>query len=197
MNDRCIGPIRFCQADLARVLGVQITTGVDGLNRVPPTLVVHVHTYSRSPRATLQNRAAARHVQLTVNSRYTGDGCGHTSYRGSRSREDERSEPRLTCRSGPVRLTGAYMDVYVHVYHAVLTLPRTPHACSGRFPGSYWCPPLPTRQLPPGASARCWWPPQVPAELLSDLAGSHSRASSAPPAPLGLGNGSRLVPSSI
>jgi hypothetical protein len=54
----------------------------------------------------------------------------------------------------------------------VLTLHRTPHACAGRYLGSSWgqmayidgrcrCPPLPSRQLQRGASARCRRPPQA------------------------------------
>ena len=60
----------------------------------------------------------------------------------------------------------------------VPTRRRTPRACTGRFPWSSWvqmayldarcrCPPLPSRQLQRGASARCWRPPQVPAMSLS------------------------------
>ena len=63
----------------------------------------------------------------------------------------------------------------------VLTLPRTPRACPGRFPGSSWgqttplgarcwCPPLGGRQLPRDASARSRRPPQVFAVLLSKSA---------------------------
>jgi hypothetical protein len=61
---------------------------------------------------------------------------------------------------------------------AALTLHCTPRACSGRFPGSSRgqsdflaaaprSPPLPSRQLQRGASARCWRPPQVSAMSLS------------------------------
>ena len=64
---------------------------------------------------------------------------------------------------------------------AVLTLHRTPRACSGRFPGSSRgqsdflaaaprCPPLQSRQLQRDASARSRQPPQVPAAFRSGYA---------------------------
>ena len=64
---------------------------------------------------------------------------------------------------------------------AALTLHRTPRACTGRFLWSSWvqmayldarcrCPPLPSRQLQRGASAHCWWLPQVPALFCFDPA---------------------------
>ena len=64
---------------------------------------------------------------------------------------------------------------------AVLTLHRTPRACSGRFPGSSRgqsdflaaaprCPPLQSRQLQRDASARSRRPPQVFAVMLRESA---------------------------
>ena len=80
---------------------------------------------------------------------------------------------------------------------AVLTLCRTPHACAGRCRLSSWvkkkplaarcrCPPLPSTQLPPDASAGSRQPPPGPAAC-PVRTGPHVRASLAPPAPLGRG----------
>ena len=81
------------------------------------------------------------------------------------------SRERLDAQPAPERLAPA----------AALTLCRTPHASAGRFLGSSWgqmaylaaecrCPPLPSRQLQRGASAHCWWLPQVPALFCFDPA---------------------------